>query len=250
MGMRRAELTAASVIAAVGPLIVVAVAWKPVDVVAGFALFGALGYAWTEVAFGSRIAGLERAAVTVGLAMGVPIIGGLLLSSWGVLLHRATWAMLLGGATLMGVVIVIVRRESGSSRPLDADPHSKRRLARMMPRHVLALAAAAVLAIGAVALSRFGAEKQEYGGFTELWLSAHGTGGESLGVKNDEGATTRYRLVLLRNGRFLSARDLKLADGATWRETVSGRFSLSADLYRYPDLKRIYRAVDTGSASS
>ena len=106
-----------------------------------------------------------------------------------------------------------------------------------------------MIAIGAVGLARLGAAIQPQPHFTQLWLSTRGagTGDIKIGVTNDEGQTTGYRLVLLRNGKAGTTWNITLADGDSWQRTVSfnRKGSLAANLYRLPDLTTPYRHVNT-----
>jgi hypothetical protein len=117
---------------------------------------------------------------------------------------------------------------------------------------VAAFAAAVVIAACGVELARIGVARQPQPGFTQLWLSPqHNVHALSLGVSNDQGSTTSYRLELLRNGHVITTRNLTLADGQTWQQSVpfTGEGTLTADLYRLPDLARPYRHVTTGSTA-
>src|SRR5437764_1101869 len=101
---------------------------------------------------------------------------------------------------------------------------------------VLACAAAAVgvppaativlgimlVAAGAVGLAVAGAARQPQPGFTQLWLSPQRQDAHtlSLGVTNDQGRTTSYRLVLRRDGRVIDSWNLTLGAGRTWQRSV------------------------------
>ena len=63
-------------------------------------LLAAPGYLLGQLFVGSRIAGLERMVVMTGLALAVPVLGGLLLYAVRVPLHRPGWLGLLAGVTL------------------------------------------------------------------------------------------------------------------------------------------------------
>ena len=67
-------------------------------------------------------------------------------------------------------------------------------------RRRLAIFAAAVLvAAAAVTLARIGVSDQPQPGFTQLWLSPARQKADTLilGISNNQGSTTSYRLVLL-----------------------------------------------------
>ena len=117
-----------------------------------------------------------------------------------------------------------------------------------------AFAAAVLVAAGAVGLARTGVAKQPQPGFTQLWLSPQQQKPHTLsfGVTNDQGGTTSYRLVLLRNGQVSATWNLTLANGQTWQRSVAvnGTYTLTANLYRLPDLAHPYRYVSTGSTKA
>ena len=105
-----------------------------------------------------------------------------------------------------------------------------------------------LVAAGGLGLARVGAAVQPQPGFTQLWLDGKNHTAK-LGVTNDQGSTTRYRLVLLRNSHVRDAWNLTLADGQTWQQAVpfSAKDKLAANLYRLPDLTHPYRYVATYS---
>ena len=114
-------------------------------------------------------------------------------------------------------------------------------------------AVAVLVAAGAVGLAVVGAARQPQPGFTQLWLSPQQPGARtlSLGVTNDQGRTTSYRLVLRRDGRVIDTWNLTLGGGRTWQRSVpfTGRQTLAAALYRLPDLTHLYRYVSVGRSS-
>jgi hypothetical protein len=114
-------------------------------------------------------------------------------------------------------------------------------------------AAAIVVAAGAVGLAVTGEARQPQPGFTQLWLAPQRPAGHtlSLGVTNDQGRTTSYRLVLQSAGRVIGAWSLTLGEGRTWQRPVpfTGNQTLTAGLYRLPDLAHPYRYVSVGPGS-
>jgi uncharacterized membrane protein len=224
--------------------------------VLGIALFAAPGYLLGQLLVGSQVAGLERVAVMTGLALAVPVIGGLVLYAAGVPLHRPAWVGLLAGTTLASDAALFLRRRVRGSGPVGtAGPASA---GRRWPRRVpfwpaIAFAVAVLLAAGGVALARIGVAAQPHAGFTQLWLSSPHGGGQTLdlGVGNDQGRTTSYRLVLRRGGHVVATWNLTLAAGRTWQGSVplAGPHAVVADLYLLPDTKHPYRYVSTGGRS-
>jgi hypothetical protein len=249
MGRSQADVAATALVAALACVAAAAGAPAAVMTVLGIALFAAPGYLLGQLLLDSRIAGLERTVVMTGLALAVPVLGGLLLYAAGVPLHRPGWLGLLAGVTLAGdVALFLRRRASGSGRMA---PFSWRPTSPVPRWHAAAFAAAILVAACAVGMARIGVTVQPQPGYTQLWLSPQRQGEHMvrLGVSNDQGGTTSYRLVVRRNGHVSATWNITLADGETWQRSapVSGRGTLTADLYRLPDLTHPYRYVSTGS---
>jgi hypothetical protein len=211
--------------------------------VLGIVLFAAPGYLLGQLLLGSHSSVLERVAVATGLAFCVPILGGLLLYAAGLPLHRAAWFGLLAGVTLVCDVVLFLRRRGGRR----ASFGRQREGWRLPPRHAAAFGAAAVIAICAVGLARVGVAMQHYPGYTQLWLvrSNENTPTLNLGVGNYEGRTTRYRLVLARNGHLAATWNLTLANGQAWHRSPQyrGRYTISVNLFRLPDVSKPFRHV-------
>ena len=251
MGRSQEDVVATALVAALACVAAAVGAPAAVMTVLGIALFAAPGYLLGQLLLRSRLAGLERMVVSTGLALAVPVLGGLLLYAAGVPLRRPAWLGLLAGVTVVGdIVLFLRRRASGSARMA---PFGWRPAWRVPRRHAAALAAAMLVAACAVGVARIGVAVEPQPRYTQLWLSPqrHGEGAVSLGVSNDQGGTTSYRLVLRRNGHLSAAWNITLADGGTWQRSapVTGRGTLTAALYRLPDLTHPYRFVSTGSTN-
>lgn len=230
----------------------VAVAWSvcalagapvPVLTVLGIALLGCPGFVWCEVLLGSGTGGLERGAVAAGLAFALPILGGLALQAAGVPLGRPGWAALLVIATLVGDVLLLVRRE-----PPPAAPRGSRSgRPGMSPGHTVIFGIAAFIALGAVGIAWEGTRLQHTPGFTQLWLAPVRARPAlaNLGVSNHEGRATRYLLIVQRPGGRRSVWNLALADGQAWQRSITVKPGppVSAFLYRLPDLTHPFRQV-------
>lgn len=252
MGRSHPDVAATALVAALACAAAAVGAPAVAMTVLGIALFAAPGYLLGQLLLGSRIAGLERMVVSTGLALAVPVLGGLLLYAAGVPLHRPGWLGLLAGVTLVGdVALFLRRRASGSGRMA---PFGWRPSWPVPRRHATAFAAAILVAACAVGVARIGVTVQPQPGYTQLWLSPQRQAEDtvSLGVSNDQGVTTRYLLVLRRNGDVSATWNITLADGGTWQRSapVTGRGTLIADLYRLPDLTHPYRYVSTGSTKA
>jgi uncharacterized membrane protein len=250
MGRSQADVAITAGVAALASGAAVIGVPTAVMVVLGLALFAAPGYLLSQLLTGSRIGGLERAVVGTGLALVVPVLGGLLLYAAGVPLHRAGWLGLLAAVTLACDVALVVRRRIGK-----AAPFSWRFEQWRMPLPRLAILAAAVLiAASALTLARLGVAVQPQPGFTQLWLAPQHQKAHTvvLGVSNDEGSTTSYRLVVLHNQLVSATWNFTLAEGQTWQRSVAftGTYTLVANLYRLPDLAHPYRYVTTHGSNA
>lgn len=248
MGHSQADVAATALVAGMACVEAASGAPTAVTTALGIALFIAPGYLLGQVLVGSRVTGLERAAVITGLALAVPVLGGLLLNAAGVPLHRSGWLGLLAVATLAGDIALYLRRRAGRAAPFGWQP------AWRLPRwQVAAFAAAVLVAASGVSLARIGVAMQPQPRFTQLWLAPQRQNQHALrlGVSNDQGKTTSYRLVLLRNGRVSATWNLTLASGQTWQRSVplTGATSVAASLYRLPDLTHPYRYVSINATT-
>ena len=228
----------------------VAAVRAPVAVTAGLGLvlFAAPGYLLGQLLIRPGRAALERLAISTGLALCVPVIGGLLLYLARLPLNRASWLGLLAGVTVLADVLLLLvrrRRNQGAPDGLRRDPERARW--RLQPGPAMAFTLAVLIAAGAVTLAREGTVVQRYPGFTQLWLVPDArTHALTLGVANHEGATTQYRLVLVQNGRHRAGRKLTLRNGQVWRMSVALTAGVAAHLYKPADSTRIYREVGIG----
>lgn len=215
-----------------------------VTAVLGLGVFAAPGYLLGQLVAGPGRPALERLAVSAGLALCVPVVGGLLLYLARLPLDRASWLGLLAGVTMAAGVLVFVRRRRNPEAAASPRP------ARWRPRPgpSVAFGLAMVIAAGGVGLARVGAAVQHYPGFTQLWLVRPDAGARvvNLGVGNDEGITTRYQLVLLRNGKVTDRWNLTLRNGQVWRRSPPFSTNIAAHLYRRPDFSHPYREVAIG----
>jgi hypothetical protein len=276
MGRSQADVVATALVAVLACVAAAAGAPAAVTVVLGIALFAAPGYLLGQLLPGSLTAGLERVAVMTALALAVPVLGGLLLYAAGVPLHRPGWLGLLAGVTIAADTALFARRRAAGAGRADRPapqaspgpqvppaapvqtltsvrPAPGRTSWRASRGHLALFAAAIVVAAGAVGLAAAGAARQPQPGFTQLWLapqrpSAHTL---SLGVTNDQGRTTSYRLVLRRGGRVIGTWNLTLGQGRSWQRPVpdTGQQVVAAGLYRLPDLAHPYRYVSVGPGS-
>jgi uncharacterized membrane protein len=220
----------------------------PVAVMAvlGIMLFAAPGYLLGQILLGPQVSGLERLAASTGLALCVPVVGGLLLAAARAPLHRAAWLGLLAGVTLACDLVLLLRHLWRRRR--DTGPGDDRQPRRRVPVwQAVAFGAAVVIAAAGVGLASVGAARQSYPGFTQLWLvhKSPTASTASLGVTNDEGKAVHYKLVLFYDTQVADTWALNLSNGQTWQRATkfTSRYTITAKLYRLPVVSRAYRYV-------
>ena len=91
MGRSQADVAATALVAVLACGAAASGAPPAAMIVLGIMLLAAPGYLLGQLLVGSRIAGLERVVVMTGLALAVPVLGGLLLYAARVPLHRPGW---------------------------------------------------------------------------------------------------------------------------------------------------------------
>jgi hypothetical protein len=244
MNRRNLDLVIVGVIAVLGCVAAAAHAPTAVTIVLGVGLLVVPGYLWTEVLLKRGGLDFERVMIGTGLALMLPIFGGLVLYAAGISLHRAAWIGLLAGEAIAGVAVVaILRRNSESS-----EPGTRTKLRIHLPvRHALIYGAAAVFAVSTVVIAVISADKQSQPGYTQLWMAPvkNNEALASLAVNNEQGSTVVYRLQLLKKGRVSATWNLTLANGQTWQRDIpyTSKYSVAANLYRLPNLRDPYRTV-------
>jgi hypothetical protein len=243
MNRKNLDLVIAGGIAVLGCVAVAVHAPAPLVIALGAGLLAAPGYLWTEVLLKRQGPLFERVLIGTGLALMLPIFGGLGLFAVGVSLHRAAWVGLLAGGTIVGVaVLAILRRNSESS---EAGPRAKMRI-DLPVGHALIYAAAAVFAVASLVIAVISVDNQSQPGYTQLWMApAKNEAVASLGVDNQQGSTVAYQLQLLKKGRVSATWNLTLANGQTWQRSIpyTSKYSVAAKLYRLPNLSDPYRTV-------
>src|SRR5438132_13417026 len=112
MGRSQADVAATALVVALACGAAASGAPPAAMIVLGIMLFAAPGYLLGQLLVGSRTTGLERVVVMAGLALAVPILGGLLLYAARVPLHRPGWLGLLAGVTLAADAALFARRRA------------------------------------------------------------------------------------------------------------------------------------------
>jgi hypothetical protein len=187
---------------------------------------------------------IERLLLSLGLSLAVASLGGLLLNLTPSGLQVQSWLLLLEGVTIGASVIALLRRERHPvSEPALVLPIPS-------PSQLLLLTAGIAITAGAIWVSRVGAETQQYGGFTQLWILPAGQDMVRYGVRNMEQAREGYRLRIGVSGVARQRwQSITLAPGASWKATMRlprshvAPETVNIRLYRTDRPNAIYRHV-------
>ena len=188
------------------------------------------------VAVRRRLAGtrdpVEATPVAIAAVASLVVAAGLALS----VVH---------GVTAVGWLVILLALDVALLAPAE----SRERARRALPAATAILAA--VIAIGAVTLSRASAERHDRGvRFTQLWI-VPGGGDISpfarVGVRNFEGGARGYRIVVTGMRRTFLERTVQIGQSETWSATVQLPLTetpkrVTAQLYRL-GTSRAYRTV-------
>jgi hypothetical protein len=243
MKRKNLDLVIAVVIAVLGCAAAVENAPTALTIILGAGLIAAPGYLWAEVLLKRLGSAFERVMIGTGLALMLPIFGGLVLYAAGISLRRDAWLGLLAGGTIVGaVVLAILRRKTDP-----AEPGTPAKAKTKLPvRHALIYGAAAVFTVATIVIAVISSDKQSQPGYTQLWMAPGKNAAiASLGVDNQQGSTVAYRLQLLKKGKVSDTWNLTLTNGQTWQLDIpyTSKYSLAANLYRLPNLNDPYRTV-------
>ena len=243
MTRKNLDLVIAVVIAGLGCAAAALNAPTALTIVLGAGLIAAPGYLWAEVLLKRLGSVFERVMIGTGLALMLPIFGGLVLYAAGISLHRTAWLGLLSGGTIVGAVVLAVLR----SKSEPAAPGTRAKIKINLPlRHALIYGAAAVFAVATIFIAIISSDSQSQPGYTQLWMApTKNEAVASLGVNNQQGGTVLYRLQLLKKGKVSATWNLTLSNGQTWQRDIpyTSKYALAAKLYRLPNLSDPYRTV-------
>lgn len=200
------------------------------------------GYALTAACIPSAtLRSAEHCLCAFGFTLCIDALGAFLLNGipWG--LQLRTWAIFLGGITLVASIVAFVNRRAG--------PMGERG-AGIRWRDGLLFGGVFLVLLGAIGLSYAGAILQPTTGFTQFWL-APAVRAESraiyLGVRNEEGTTMQYTIQLAMGGRVVAEwPEITLSPDAQWETTVALPLNQRAEtmealLYRLDQPQVIYR---------
>ena len=208
------------------------------------------GYTLSEVLFRKRsLNASERLLFSLGLSLAIDILGGLFLNILPVGLQATSWAALLGLLTLaFSLLAAYLRRRV----PMSGARSLRVRLT-IYPGILFALAIAVVIV--SVVYAAFGAARQPYPGFTQLWILPEVSTGKScavrLSVQSFESTSETYRLTMTTNGDSVATwPSLSLAPQDAWVHLVpitpgtAKNIVVEAQLYRLDKPEVVYREVN------
>ncbi len=180
----------------------------------------------------------------LGISVAITGLSGFVLNGtpWG--LQARSWAVLLGGITLIAAIIALLR-PSVRVATLPTPPHRERTW--RAPQTALLVMAVCVV-IAAATVSYLGATHQPRKGFTQLWMVAEqrvGPNALRLGIDNEELTPTQYRLDLSIEGQVVQEWFVPtLQPRQQWQTIVvvpDGATTVEATLYRADAPNQVYR---------
>ena len=209
------------------------------------------GYALTAAFPSGETLDIPRRLVFIlGISLVIVVIGGLILNLTPFGLSAGSWAVYLSGITLGACIVALLRRQRGSIIVSSLRVED----IGFTFRQGLMLGLAALIVLGAFAVSIIGAKQQPTAGYTELSIqSANGANTNnavSLTVSNNESTTMEYRLAVSVNGKLVQAwTSIDLNPNQNWTTTLvlpqsyTGSAKVEADLYQANTPTKIYRHV-------
>lgn len=181
------------------------IAESPLRIVFGLLLALVLpGYALAQAMFPSRILSLsEQLMLGVGLSLGSSVLGGLVLNLTPLGMNTSSWAVLLGGITLVACLAASYARVQLNGDPEGfGRPSSTLALLRQWP----VLLSAIALVVAAVVFARNEANNDPVP-IVQLWMLRDEKAASPtvrIGINNVNSKATQYRLRLqLHSGRVL-----------------------------------------------
>ncbi len=193
------------------------------------ALLVAPGYAWTSALFPQRtraVTAAERAVLTLGVSLAILVLGGLLIAAVRLPLQRASWLALAALAVATGLLV----GWHDQRRVPDADPAPRPKL-RRPSRPAMLLAVAALITGGAVATAIIGAKTAPQTRFTSLAFTSGSAGHVLLSLRNVEGSTKSYLVVVTTPSGATQRTHVTLPSSGSWEREVTSSAGTEADLY-------------------
>ena len=201
---------------------------------------------------------LERLCWSLGLSMGLSVLGAFALNLAPSGITPVSWMLFLGGSTLFFAAIAGARRPAphrgyGMTGLVVATARLTdrfRRRVRLRPGQRVLFGGAALLVVLAMGVARVSAEREPSPGFTQLYLVPQAFGPAAvatwaiLGVHSYELDDQQFELVLHRDGVPVDRWSFRLTpdDVSDRRVDLPTGHVIEADLYRAGD-QTVYRHV-------
>ena len=208
------------------------------------------GYTLTQVLFHNRsLNAAYRLLFSIGLSLTIAILSGLILNLLPGGLQAISWALWLGLVTVVFSSLAAYLRRGATMN----GTHIVGFRFAVYPAMMFALAL--LVAIFAFLYSAFGAMKQPYPGFTQLWMIPEVQTGKScavsLGVRSFESTPVTYRITMTVVGvqKKTSWPSMVLASQQVWTRlvqippTAAANVYVEAQLYRLDKPGTVYREV-------
>lgn len=207
------------------------------------------GYTLTQVLFHNRsLSAAYRLLFSIGLSFTIAVMSGLILNLLPGGLQAISWALWLGLVTGVFSLLAAHLRRGATMN----GTHMVRFRLAVYPALICALAL--LVAIFVFLYATFGAIKQPYPGFTQLWMIPEAQTGKScavsLGVRSFESTPVTYRITMTVMGvQKTSWPSVVLASQQVWTQlvqippTAAANVYVEAQLYRLDKPGTVYREV-------
>jgi uncharacterized membrane protein len=189
---------------------------------------------------------VEKLAVSIGLSLGLVALGGILLHFTALGVQTTSWALFLGGITIIANGVALAR--TAATRQVDSTLISS---PVRIPQLILVFLAGLIM-VGAFLTAQAGAVNRPVPGYTQLWMVWQDESQQMviLGLQNREKESMRYRLQLsTKQGNVAEWSDITLESGERWQieytppANVTEKDTIRATLYRLDAPDESYRDV-------
>ncbi len=223
-----------------------------VGIILGLPLIFVLpGYTLMTVLFHKSFIGPSyRLLLTFGLSLGLDILSGLFLNFFPMGLQMLSWAVLLGGETLLFCLVAMYLRRGIVQQSIP----------QMQGKHTtisnfLLFGLAVIVVFLSLWYSTFGATQQPRPGFTQLWMLAANQSNNKgcavrVGIQNLEGEPMKYQLKMkIMESLSNTWPSIELTPQQEWNQVVeipsgiSGSGTVEAQLYRADKTDIVYRST-------
>jgi uncharacterized membrane protein len=193
----------------------------------------------------------EVIALSIGLSLGIAVIGGLIIYALGAPLNRTNWMILLSVIILFFGFLTLLKRAA-----FRRDETFERSRLQLGAHQILLMLVTSLILLAAVGIAVNAAINQPSEGFTELWIlpveeAPDTTHNVEIGVKNDEGEPVTYEVELRVDGRLEKKwDDIELTQNDSWEivyelsPNSTQTQTLVVSLYRADNPQQVFRQVN------